>query len=202
MRIWVRFLAKMSVGALAVLCVGLVVGCGSDNTSGGSVKGKDPKAAQHSGSMKPQGGIQVLTGKGGTDQDKLKISQKPPDVKGMEMLPNISQEELAAKIAAERAKQDPKQIEVVPGGITREQLEAKIAAERAKQDPKQIEIVPGITRGEMEAKLAAARAKHDPKNIEVLPGVSQKEFEAKVTVNRAKQDPKAMQMLPPLKESR
>jgi hypothetical protein len=158
-----KLLLFVGLGAMVLMVMGLLPGCGSDSTPGGSVKGKNAKQDVSAESVKLAAPMEVLIDQKGTVAGKVK---KQPDVKRIEVVPQMSMEELGAKIAANAAMHDPKRMEPYPGGgITHEEMKAKIAANAAMHDPKRMDPYPGggITHEEMKAKIAANAAMHDPK---------------------------------------
>jgi hypothetical protein len=198
MSIYIKSVLYATIGAMIFVVAAFLPGCGSDNTPGGSAKGKNTKPAAIAQGVKSQAPSALLIDKEGTVSGKLK---KHPDYKLIEVVPQMSREEVEAKIAANRALHDPKLMEPYPGaGITQEQLQAKIAANQALHNPKLMEPYPGagITQEQLQAKIAANQALHDPKLMEPYPGaqLTQEQLQAKITANQALHDPKLMGGIP------
>jgi len=199
-----RFLVLVGRGTvvLAMLVMGMVFlpGCGSDSTPGVSGKGKDAIPTARAGGLKAQPQGTLLIGQAG------KV-EKQPDVKNIEVLPQISTEEMEAKIAANRAQFDPATMEAYPGaGITKEQFKAKVEANVAQFDPRQMEPYPGatITHEQLKAKIESNRAQFNPAMMKAYPGtgITREQFKAKVEANLAQFDRKRMEPYPGSKANR
>ncbi len=136
---WLRTLIPVGLGAMVLSVLFLLPGCGSDSNSGGSLKGKNEKTIASGKATKMQGVNQLLTDKQG---EMGKVAHKS-DSQCLEVFPGITQAELEAKVAADRARIDPKHNEAFPGsGMTVAEMEAKVAAHRANSDPRFIPLPP------------------------------------------------------------
>lgn len=188
-RIWSRLLAGAGVGAMVLTVLSFLPGCGSDSTSGGSVKGKDAKPAARAAGVKPQAPVALLVDQEGKAPGKVK---KQPDFQFNEVFPGVTREALEAKLAESRKNHHAVRQEVFPG-LTQEDIDAKIAANRQKHLSKPQEIFPGITQADLDARIAANRQRHDPRQM-ILPGAG---TQADYNAARQQVKPDNRQMLPP-----
>jgi hypothetical protein len=201
-RPWLTFLALVTLGTMVLAVCSLLLGCGSDSTPKGSLKGKNAKTAglgaKKSGAVAP-----LIIGNKGMDLGARKIAKQPQDSQQIEAAPpGMTVEELNAKTAAQTAaynNRDPNLVEVSPG-VTLKQLQAKTAAQRAthyNRDPSLIEVSPGMTLKQLQEKMAAQRAAHynrNPDLIEVSPGMTLKQLKAKAAMEQAN---RPQDMVPP-----
>lgn len=124
-------LVALGLGTVMLTVLFLLPGCGSESTPEGTVKGKTATSAK---AVKPSVAVPLKTDKQVTGPERVK-----------EVFPGVTQEEMEARAAADRAKHDLLNPEVFPG-VTREQLDAKMAAAREKHDPRLMERLPRVTR--------------------------------------------------------
>jgi hypothetical protein len=189
-RNWLKVLAPMGLG---IMLIAFFSGCGSNNTPEGTAKAKkDAKAAAYPAATKKSGATALLLDKEGTNPVKMRIIKHQPESNPIEPIVELTQEELDARLAADRKLLESPETEIYPG-LTQGEAEAKVAAEKAGFDPKTTEVIPGVSLAQIEAKLAAEKASYDPKIVEVVPGMSQAQVEAQ----NAKQKIDKRDMFPP-----
>ena len=177
---WLTFLVLVTLGTMVLAVCSLLLGCGSDSTPGGTVKGKNASTATKS-LTKSAAVTPMLIGEKETGPGKKGLMAKPPDYEGIEMLPGVTRESIEARIAADRKEIEAPSTELFPG-ITREQLEAKTAADRGKIEAPSTEVFPGITREQLEAKIAADRIKLSSQRSEIFPGMTLEQLNAKKAI--------------------
>jgi hypothetical protein len=190
---WLTFLVTLTLGTMVLAVCSLLLGCGSDSTPGGAVKGKNAKTAGVE-AKKMESITPLLVDNKGKDSEARKIAKQPRAPQKMEgSPPGMTVEELRAKTAAQKAayyNRDPNLAEVTPG-LTLKQLQEKTAAQSYNRDPNLIEVYPGMTLKQLQEKTAAQRAAHY--NMEVVPGMTLKQLKAKATMEQAN----GTQVVPP-----
>ena len=139
-RPWLTFLELVTLGTVVLAVCALLLGCGSDSTPGGSVKGKDAKNASiPAAKNSPAPSILMMGEKGAAGADAMADIKKQPEDKSVQM-PGTSRKEMEARNAAAIKKARSPGIEVMPG-VTLEQMEKKNAAAIAnatKKPPTQV----------------------------------------------------------------
>jgi hypothetical protein len=177
---WLTFLVTLTLGTMVLAVCSLLLGCGSDSTPGGTVKGKNAPTATKP-LTKPAAVTTMLIGQKETVPGKKGLMAKPPDSLGIEMLPGVTKDNMESRIAADRKKIEAPGTELFPG-ITREQLEAKIAAGRKKIEAPGTEVFPGITRKQLEDKIAAGRIKSSSQRSEIFPAMTLEQLNSKKAI--------------------
>ena len=155
-RPWLTFLELVTLGTVVLAVCALLLGCGSDSTPGGSVKGKDAKNASiPAAKNSPAPSILMMGEKGAAGADAMADIKKQPEDKSVQM-PGTSREEMEARNAAAIKKARSPGIEVMPG-VTLEQMEKKNAAAVKMMQSQEFQAMRG-TLDEMKKKNAAAIA--------------------------------------------
>jgi hypothetical protein len=178
-RICSKLLVLVGLGMMVLAVCSLLPGCGSDRTSESNKGKKDQTRVL--GKKSPSVVRPLLT-----DQTKT-TSEKVGEVR--EIMPGITQDQFAARLAEERKKlkaQKPR--EVLPGlRVNEEDVMSKIAAERKKLEArKSVEVlpgIPGITQEELNTMIGKGRR---TTNTEVLPGVTQVEIDTRIDAEQRK----------------
>jgi hypothetical protein len=142
-----RILVLIGLGAMGLMIVSLLPGCGSDSNTGGSVSGKNEKTVKSSKTPKPQSVLPLLTDKEGIVRgERGKIKQKS-ELQHLQAFPGagVTMEQVRAKMAEDQKTFDPRVVEAFPGSrMTQEQLRAKMAEDRKTLDPKLMETLPNV----------------------------------------------------------
>jgi hypothetical protein len=145
------FLVLVTLGTM------VFVGCGSDSTPGGSVKGKNTQTSATPTAKQSIAPTMVLMGgKGGSEAGKMGDIKKGPERKSVQIPGMATQEEMEARNAAAIKKMRSPGLEV--NGITQEEMEARNAAAIKMAHSPGMEVMPGVTLEEMKKKNAAALA--------------------------------------------
>lgn len=163
-RIWLRTLVLVGLGAMVVMGLCLLPGCGSDSTPGGSVKGKNAKIATSPKPEKMGGQIGLIIEPEETGPGKIGKLKHQPESNFIEPIPGVTQEEMEARAAADRKMLESPDTEIFPG-MTQGTLMAKLAADTTF-DPKTAEVFPGMTQAQLEAQNAKQKA---PDERELVP---------------------------------
>jgi hypothetical protein len=189
MHIRLKSLAIIPLGAMIFLVGGLLSGCGSDSTK---LESKKIEKTRTSSTDKKSSGMvgPLLSDKGKT------ASPKTGDLR--EVFPGVTQEQLEARIAAERKIfEAQKNRAFLPGIVINEkQLEDRMASERKKfESQKRREVLPGITQEELNSRITQ---RQKTANTEVFPGVTQVEMDGRKTAEQRKGAQKGNEIAPGL----
>jgi uncharacterized protein YcbX len=175
-RPWLTFLELVILGTVVLAVCALLLGCGSDTTPGGAVKGEKAKTASIPPVKKGQVPTMLMMGEKGASKPGGGI-KKEPERKSV-LMDGITLEEMEARNAAAIKMAQSPTIEVMPG-VTLEEMEKRIAAAVKTAQSANIEVIPGVTLEEMKARNAAAVKMAQSANIEVMPGVTLEQMKAR-----------------------
>jgi hypothetical protein len=184
-RIWVRNLVRIGLG---IMVVAFFSGCGSSNTPEGAGKtAANPKAP------KKVTATTLLLDKEGTNPVKMGQIKHHPESQVNELLKGLTQEEMDARLEADRKLAASPDTEIFPG-MTQGEAETRLEADRKLSESPDTEIFPGMTRAQAEARLAAHKSSLDPSTVEVIPGMTQAQVEAQ---NAGQGVPDKRELFPP-----
>ena len=143
-----QFLILLGLGTMVLAVCSLLLGCGSDSTPGGSVKGKNAKTSSTPNAKQSQAPATVLMeGKKGSEAVKMGDIKKQPD-----------------------------QNSVLINGLTLQEMDDRNSAAVKMSRSPSMEVMPGVTREEMDRRNAAAVKMSRSQNVEVMPGVNLEEM--------------------------
>ncbi len=176
-RICSRLLVLVGVGMMVVAVCSLLLGCGSDSTPGGSVKGKNDKTASIPTAKKSQVPALLVTGEKGTSKagEKGDIKRQPEQKSAP--IQGITREEMDARNAAAVKMARSPGFEIK--GLTREEMDARNAAAAKLAQSPGLEIMPGVTVEQMKKKNAAAVKMAQSPDIQAMRGLSLEEMKKK-----------------------
>ncbi|MEW6658125.1 MAG: hypothetical protein AB1424_05665, partial [Thermodesulfobacteriota bacterium] len=108
-----KILLPVGIGAMALTLFFLLPGCGSESNTGGTAKVKPPKITKKSGNTKLPSGSSLVMELEKPDSAGMAKAKRDPKLMQAEAFPGagITMEQLQAKIAADRAKNDPRKME-------------------------------------------------------------------------------------------
>jgi hypothetical protein len=169
-RPWLTFLELVTLGTVVLAVCALLLGCGSDSTPGGSVKGKDAKTASIPAAKNSPAPSMLLMGEKGASGAGKADTKKQPE-RNTFLMQGITLEEMEARNAAAVKMARSPGMEVMPG-VTREEMEARNAAAVKVARSPGMEVMPGVTLEQMKARNAAAVKVAQSPGMEVMPGVT------------------------------
>jgi hypothetical protein len=176
-RPWLTFLVLVTLGTMVLAVCSLLLGCGSDSTPGGAVKGKNAKASSSPATKDPQAStVLLMEGKGVSVAGKTDIKKQPE--RNSVLMHGITMEEMEARNAAAVKMARSASMEIKPA-VTREEMEARNAAAVKMAQSPGMEVMPGVTLEQMKAKNAAAVKMARSPGMEVMPGVTLEQMEKK-----------------------
>jgi hypothetical protein len=177
-RICSQLLVLLGLGTMVLAVCSLLLGCGSDSTPGGSVKGKNAKTSSTPDAKKsPAPAMVLMEGKKGPEAGKMGDIQKQPDQNSVLVNGLTLQEMEARNEAAVKMLRSPG-MEAMPG-VTREEMDRRNAEAEKMSRSQNVEVMPGVNLEEMKRRNAAAVEMLRSQNVEVMPGVTLEEMKRK-----------------------
>lgn len=174
-RIWSQLLILVGLGTMVLAVCSLLLGCGSDSTPGGAVKGKNAKTASIPTAKDSQvPGMLLMGGKGASGAGEKADIKKQPEPNSVPT-PSITLEEMEARNAAAVKMARSPGLEIAPG-VTREEMEARNAAAAKIAQSPGLEVMPGVTVEEMKKRNAAAVKMARSPEVQVMGGVTLEEM--------------------------
>jgi hypothetical protein len=183
-------LALAGLGTMVLAVCFLLLGCGSDSTPGGAVKGKNAQTSSTPAAKQSQAPTMLLMGeKGASGAGKTADIKKQPDRKSI-LMQGITLEEMEARNAAAVKMARSPGMQVMPG-VTVEQMKARNEAAVKKARSPGMEVMPGVSVEQMKARNAAAVKMAQSPGMEVMPGVTVEQMKARnaAAVNAPKKPP-------------
>lgn len=149
-RPWLTFLVLVTLGTMVLAVCSLLLGCGSDGNSKGTVSGKSDKADVRK-SKGTQPILPLVTEKGSTPVRPGNVGNDKTFDHYFSGLPN-PKKHLDERNAEARKTAELLNPEILPG-VTRRELQRKMEGAQRMAESLNVEILPGITKEEIERKL-------------------------------------------------